>query len=161
MENISIPGEYTVDVIASYLGKTASNTSAMFVLGTITGSGSTNTNVFATGTVTMASVVADDTVTINNLIYKAVNGVKSDNTEFRVDDATGDGVDENAAIDLADSINNDGRGGTSGDVSATSSTDTVTVTTDVLGTAGNAITLVSSNGDRLAVSGNTFSGGVD
>ncbi|MCH7967527.1 MAG: hypothetical protein IIB02_08980, partial [Thaumarchaeota archaeon] len=41
-ENISAPGEYAVDVIASYLGKTVSNTSAMFVIGTVPSGGSGN-----------------------------------------------------------------------------------------------------------------------
>ena len=41
-ENVSIPGEYVVDVIASYLGKIVSSTSAMFVIGTTTGGGSGN-----------------------------------------------------------------------------------------------------------------------
>lgn len=35
VENESIPGEYVVDVTASYLGKTVSNTSTMFVVGIV------------------------------------------------------------------------------------------------------------------------------
>ncbi len=38
-DNISTPGEYIVDVVASYLGKTASKTSSMFVIGTVPDSG--------------------------------------------------------------------------------------------------------------------------
>ena len=41
-ENITIPGEYMVDVIISYLGETASKSSSMFIIGTTTGSGSIN-----------------------------------------------------------------------------------------------------------------------
>lgn len=114
-------------------------------------------NTFATGTVTCASVLAADTVTVNGLVYTAVSGVKADNTEFSIDTS-----DTACATDLADSITNDARAGTTGDQTATSSTDTVTITTDVAGTAGNAITHVSSNGTRLAVSGaGTLTGGVD
>lgn len=113
-------------------------------------------NAFATGVVTCASVEVGDTVTVNGLVYTAVVGTKADNTEF--DQA---GTNDQCATDLADSIDNDTRVGTTGDLSATSSTDEVTITTDVLGTAGNAITLVSSNGIRLAVSGAVFTGGVN
>lgn len=113
-------------------------------------------NAFATGTVTCASVLAGDTVTVNGLVYTAVNGAKADDTEFDMS-----GTDDQCATDLADSIDDDVRSGTSGDLSATATTDTVTAVTDVLGTGGNAITLVSSNGTRLAVSGATFSGGVN
>lgn len=113
-------------------------------------------NTFATGTVTMASAQAADTVTVNGLLYTAVSGAKADNTEFSIDTS-----DDAAATDLADSITNDTRSGTVGDLSATSSTDTVTITTDVEGAAGNAVTLVSSNGTRLAVSGaGTLTSGV-
>lgn len=108
----------------------------------------------ATGTVTLASALAGDTVTINGLVYTAVAGAKSDNTEFSIDtdDAT-------AAADLADSVNADVRPGTLGDVSATSAAGVVTLTSDQDGAAGNATTLASSDGTRLAVSGATFSGG--
>lgn len=110
----------------------------------------------ATGTVTCASVEAADTVTVNGLVYTAVAGAKADNTEFSID--TGD---DECAADLADSITNDTRSGTLNDVTAVSSTDTVTITQTVPGAAGNATTLVSSNGTRLAVSGGTFTGGLD
>lgn len=113
--------------------------------------------VAATGTVTCAGVQAGDTVTINGLVYTAVSGAKADNTEFSID--TGD---NECAADLADSINNDTRSGTLGDVSATVATNVVTCTSDQSGTDGNAVTLVSSNGTRLAVSGSgTFTGGLD
>jgi len=113
-------------------------------------------NTFADGDITCASVLAADTVTVNGLLYTAVSGAKANDTEFSID--TGD---NECATDLADSITNDTRSGTSGDQTATSSTDTVTAVTDVTGTGGNAITLVSSNGTRLAVTGSgNFTGGV-
>lgn len=113
--------------------------------------------VAATGTVTCASVLAADTVTVNGLVYTAVAGAKADNTEFSID--TGD---NECAADLADSITNDTRSGTLGDVTAVSATNVVTCTSDESGADGNAVTLVSSNGTRLAVSGSgTFTGGTD
>lgn len=111
---------------------------------------------FATGTVTCATVLAGDTVTVNGLLYTAVAGAKADNTEFSVD--TGD---TECATDLADSITNDTRTGALGDTTATNVLGVVTITTDVEGTAGNAITLASSDGVTLAVSGATFSGAND
>jgi len=113
-------------------------------------------NVFATGTAQCTSVVADETVTINGLLYTAVVGSKGgDFTKFSVD--TGD---NECAADLADSVNNDARSGTIGDVSATASTDTVTLTTDVAGVAGDATTLAET-GTTITISGAVFTGGVD
>lgn len=112
--------------------------------------------VLAFGTVTLATAVADDTVTVNGLVYTAVTGTKANNTEFSID-----GTDTVDAADLADSITNDTRAGTLNDLTATSSVAVVTITQTVVGTAGNATTLVSSDGGTLAVSGATFSGGVD
>ncbi len=113
-------------------------------------------NTFATGTVTAASVQAADTVTINGLVYTAVAGAKADNTQFSID--TGD---NECAADLAASITADARAGTVGDTTAVAVGAVVTITTTVTGTGGNAVTLVSSNGTRLAVSGaGTLTGGV-
>ena len=110
----------------------------------------------ATGTVTAATAIAGNTVTINGLLYTAVAGVKADNTEFSID--TGN---TETAADLADSVNADVRVGTLGDVSATSALAAVTLTqATIAGTPGNATTLTSS-GATLAVSGATFTGGLD
>jgi hypothetical protein len=110
---------------------------------------------FASGTVTLATALADDTVTINGLVYTAVTGAKADNTEFSID-----GTDTVDAADLADSINNDDREGTLGDVSATSALGVVTITTTVSGEAGNAVTLAEDTGDTtISVSGATLTGG--
>lgn len=94
------------------------------------------------------------TVTVNGLVYTAVTGAVSSDDEFSVDTSNDD-----CAASLASSINSDTRVGTLGDVSASATTDTVTLTTNVKGTAGNAVTLASSNATTLAVSGTTFSGG--
>lgn len=114
-------------------------------------------NTFADGTITFASVQAGDTVSVNDREYTAVNGTKNDFTEFDIS-----GTDAQAAADLVDSITNDVRAQTLGTISAANVDEVVTCTSDQLGTAGNAVTLTSSNGTRLAVSGSgTFTGGVD
>lgn len=115
-----------------------------------------STSDSATGTVTIASVLAGDTVTVNGLVYTAVGGVKANNTEFSVD-----GDDTASAVDLADSITNDTRTGTIGDLLAANAAAVVTITSTLDGTAGDVVTLVSSDGGRLAVSGATLSGGTD
>lgn len=119
-----------------------------------------NTNVpiavSATGTVTLASVLAADTVTVNNVVYTAVAGVKANNTQFSID-----GSDTVDAADLVDSITNDTRQGTLADLTATNAAGVVTFTSTAVGAAGNAVTLVSSDGTRLAVSGATLAGGVN
>ncbi len=114
--------------------------------------------IAATGTITCATAIANDTATVNGLVYTGVNGGKAgDFTKFSVDTSNGD-----TAIDLADSITQDSRSGTTGDVTAAAVGAVVTCTTDETGTAGNAITLVSSDGATLAVSGSgTFTGGID
>ena len=110
----------------------------------------------ATGTITCLAALAGDTVTVNGLVYTAVAGAKANNTKFSIDT----GNNETAA-DLADSITNDSRTGTLNDVTATSSTNVVTCQQTVGGAGGNNTTLASSNGVRLAVSGATFTGGVN
>lgn len=114
-------------------------------------------NTFSTATITLVATEVGDTVTVNGLVYTAVSGTKANNTEFDID-----GNDTADGVDLDDSINNDARTGTNGDISATNSTGVVTVTTNVAGEAGDLITIISSNGTRLAVTGSGFlTGGVD
>ncbi|KKN75424.1 hypothetical protein LCGC14_0380450 [marine sediment metagenome] len=111
-------------------------------------------NAFATGTAQCTSVIATDTITVNGILYTGVAGVKANNEQFSIDTSN-----TACAADLADSITNDTRTGTLGDQTATSSGDTVTITTDVLGTTGDAITLAQTGG-TITLSGATFSGGV-
>ena len=111
-------------------------------------------NVFATGTATLVSVAATDTVTINGLIYLAVSGTASEG-EFDID-----GDDDANAITLRDAINADTRSGTSGDLTATASTNVVTATTDVSGAGGNAITLTSQDATITVSGSGTLTGGV-
>lgn len=114
----------------------------------------------ASGTVTMASVLAADTVTVNGLTYTAVNGAKANNTEFDMS-----GTDIATAADLADSITNDARTGiteaTLDQTAANGGTAVVTITCTTSTALGNNIDLSSSNGTRLAVSGAFLTGGLD
>tara|TARA_R110000737_G_C14624761_1_gene494674 strand:+ start:68050 stop:68766 length:717 start_codon:yes stop_codon:yes gene_type:complete len=130
---------------------------AHFILDVSAGAGAATA---ATGTITFATVLAGDTVTINGLVYTAVAGAKADNTQFSIN-----GTDIVDAADLVDSITNDVRAGVEDFSAANGGTAVVTITAEILvqsPTEGNAITLVSSNGTRLAVSGGgTLTGGVD
>lgn len=130
---------------------------AQFILDIASGTG---TATAASATITLATVLAGDTVTINGLVYTAVAGAKANNTEFSID-----GVDTVDATDLVDSITNDVRAGIEDFSAASGGTAVVTITAEILvqsPTEGNSITLVSSNGTRLAVTGSGFlAGGVN
>jgi len=112
-------------------------------------------NVFATGTATCVSCIATDTLVLNGITYTGVAGTPTDFTEFSIDDS-----DTATAISLARAIEGDLRAGTLGDVSATSSSNVITLTTNEDGLAGNATTLAETGG-TITLSGATFSGGVD
>lgn len=114
--------------------------------------------VGASGTITLATSLADDTVTANGLVYTAVTGAKADNTEYSID-----GNDTVDAADLADSINNDVRVGTiASGVVATSDAAVVTVTAVATGIGGNAITLAEdTSGTTIVISGALLTGGVE
>ena len=113
--------------------------------------------VSATATITLATSLAGDTVTVNGLVYTAVSGVKASNAEYSID-----GSDTVDATDLADSITNDTRTGTLADVTATSNLGVVTVTSTAIGIAGNAVTLAEDTGSTtITISGPNFTGGVN
>lgn len=112
-----------------------------------------NTGVAATGTVTCAAAAAADTVTINGVAFTAVAGAAGAN-QFSID-----GTDTADAAALAAAINASSTAGISGIVSATSDGAVVTVSCMVPGKVGNAITLASSSGVTLAVSGAKLTGG--
>lgn len=105
----------------------------------------------ASGTVTVASIQADDTVTINNV---TLTGKASPSGEAQFDS---DGSDTVVATALAACIN--ANSSLTGIVTATSSAGVVTVSAYAKGLMGNAITLASSNGTRLAVSAARLAGG--
>lgn len=118
------------------------------------------TATYASGTATLASVQADDTVTVNGLVYTAVANAaaKTNPGDFAVDGAT----DILVAAELVSVVNADTRIGTIGKVTASQAdpaTNVVTFTTNVAGTAGNATTLAET-GDTITISGATFAGGL-
>jgi hypothetical protein len=116
-----------------------------------------STSDSAQGTAEFATPNAGDTVTVNALVYTGVSGAKSNNTQYTID-----GGNTAIATDLADSVNNDTRSGTIGDLQATSTGAVVTFTSTLNGAAGNAVTLAESTaGARITISGATFTGGTD
>lgn len=103
-----------------------------------------HTQVAASGTVTCASALAADTVTVSGVVLTAVSGAPGAN-QFDIS-----GSNTAAAVSLAAAMNANAT--ISGLVTATSALGVVTVTAKVKGVVGNAITLASSDGTRLAVS---------
>jgi phage tail sheath gpL-like len=109
--------------------------------------------VQATGTVTLASVTAADTVTINGVVLTAVSGAPAAG-EFDISGTdTADAVSFCAAVAANATL--------AGLVTATSVLGVVTLTAIRGGVSGNAITLASSNGGRLAVSAARLASGTD
>ena len=109
--------------------------------------------VAASGTVTCASVLAADTVTINGVAFTAVNGTPSGN-QFDMS-----GTNAQTATSLAAAIAASSTALVQCCVTASASSAVVTVTSLVKGLIGNTQTLASSNGTRLAVSGARLAGG--
>lgn len=105
----------------------------------------------AAATVTCASVAAADTVTVGGVVFTAIaNGsTPSSYKQFSV------GASDNAcATNLAAAINAQQKSpAVNRTVTAVAATNVVTITADAEGTGGNAITLVTSNGTRLAATG--------
>lgn len=109
--------------------------------------------VKASGTVTLASVAAADTVTINGVVLTAVSGAPAAN-QFDISGTdTADAVSFVAAVAANATL--------AGMVLATNVAGVVTLEAKVGGVIGNAITLASSNGTRLAVSAARLAGGTD
>lgn len=114
------------------------------LLGKVVSTPSTADAVQASGTITLASVLANDTVTIGKTTLTAK---ASPATEDEFSQA---GTDTQDAASLASKINAHSVLGKV--VYATSSAGVVTVTCVVPGLIGNQLALASSNGGRLAVS---------
>lgn len=116
-------------------------------------------NCKADGTITVASVTASDTVSINGVTITASGAQTPSGLNF--DEAAGSDVD--VASSLVAAINDSGNGlnavVTADNAGGTSAV--VTVTAVVPGAASNSMALVSSNGTRLAVEAATLTGGVD
>jgi len=114
--------------------------------------------VQADGTVTVDTVpTAGDTLTVNGVVFTAVNGAAGPD-EFQVD---GGATVDDVANNIRDAINASVSVGIDMVVYARSLTNVVTITARVSGTAGNAITLATSVPLVLLLSGATLSGGVD
>lgn len=105
----------------------------------------------ASGTVTLASVLAADTVTVAGTVFTAVSGTPT-GAQFDIS-----GSDTADAVSLVAAIN--AHATVSKYVVASSALGVVTLTAVVAGNLGNLVTLASSNGTRLAVSGAVLSGG--
>lgn len=107
--------------------------------------------VAASGTATVASLLADDTLTVSGV---TLTGKASPSGQSEFDS---DGSDTVVATAIAACIN--AHTSLTGIVTATSSGAVVTITASQRGLMGNAITLASSNGTRLAVSAARLAGG--
>lgn len=124
---------------------------------TINGQTLTATQQRATATVQCTSVPADKTCTINGVVYTAVSGTPGHN-EFDIS-----GTDTAAATSLAAAVNAadpvlSTDTGVYGLIHAKSSTDTVTLYATSPGTGGNAYTLAADDAS-LTISGATFANG--
>lgn len=113
----------------------------------------TITDLRATGTITLATAVVGNTVTLNGNTYTGVAGTPASFAEFTIDTD-----DTTAAASLANAINLREAFGSAADVKATSSVGVVTLWAAVEGTAGNAIALTKV-GVPITVSGATLTGG--
>lgn len=113
-----------------------------------------NNAVAASGTVTMATPVAGNTVTLGGVVFTAVASGATGN-QFN----TGGGNNA-AATSLAAAINASSTAGVVGCVTASASSAVVTITAAIPGKIGNAITLASS-GATVAVSGARLANGAE
>jgi phage tail sheath gpL-like len=108
--------------------------------------------VAASGTVTAAGVLAGDTVTVAGQVFTAVNGGSPTNVQFDMS-----GSNTQTGANIAAALTNHPTVGKY--VKATNASGVVTITAVTDGYIGNLITLASSNGTRLAVSGTNLTGG--
>lgn len=121
------------------------------LLGKLVMSYSTSDAVAASGTITLASVLADDTVTIGKTTLTAKASPSGENQFSQA------GTDTQDAASLVTKINAHSVLGLI--CQATSVAGVVTVTMTIPGKVGNEIALTSSNGTRLAVSGSGYLSG--
>jgi hypothetical protein len=115
---------------------------------TINGTALTAEQQRATATATFSSLADADTVTLGGFVMTAKTAVTDATTQFALG-----ANDTAAAANCAALVNATTNAGVYGLVTATSAAGVVTFRAVTAGTAGNAITLVSSNGTRAAVTG--------
>lgn len=108
---------------------------------------SSGTLAASSGVVTLASVANNDTISINGVVFTAKTASPTGD-QFLV--GVSDTADAAAAVVA---INASATAGIAGVVLASSALGVITLTSQVSGLIGNAISLASSNGTRLAVSG--------
>lgn len=106
----------------------------------------TATQKRASCTVTCASVSAADTVTVNGSVFTAVNGGTPTAAQF---DMSGSDTADAAALVAAINATTDVL--VAGIIKAKSAAGVVTIYSVATGTAGNAYTITTSNGTRLAI----------
>ncbi len=121
---------------------------------TINGTNLTATQKNATGTVTFSSLVNNDTVTVNGQLFTAKTTVTDSTTQFAL------GADDTeAAANLVTLVNASALSLVFRQFTATSSAGVVTFRAYTAGTAGNSITLASSDDTKAHVSGATLENG--
>jgi hypothetical protein len=108
----------------------------------------------ATITITIANTDVDDTVTVNGVVFTAKNATDTAEGEFDIS-----GTATVAATALAACINASEDPLIDGILTAVSSAGVVTVLAVATGTAGDGLTLETSDADGLAVSGAVTAGG--
>lgn len=100
--------------------------------------------------------IADgDTITINGLVYTAVNGAPADNTEYDISS----GIANTIATNFKNAINADTRTGTYGDISANNNDNWVALWNTSTGSSGNTAITQSAAGLGWNLTFSSFRGG--
>jgi hypothetical protein len=141
-----IRGEYNnlIDLLAAMAGGSMNGSLAVTI--------DDGNDVAASGTLTLASVVATNTCTVNGVTFTAVASGATGN-QFNVG-----GTDTITAVNLASAINGSITAGVTGVVSASSAAAVVTVSAIAAGAGGNSLAL--AGGTHITASGSTLAGGV-
>ncbi len=122
---------------------------------TIAGTALTAAQKRATGTITCVTALAGQTITINGQLFTAVAGAATlGDATFSIDTS-----DTATAASIVTQLNAYGGSLTAGIVKGRSAAGVVTLYAVTEGTAGNSITLASSDGGTLAVSAATLENG--
>lgn len=148
---------YTVDALTSAVAASAVVTPAAVQANdtiTLNGTAITAKQLNATGTVTFSSLANNDTVTVNGQTFTAKTTVTDATIQFALGAS-----DTEAAANLVTVVNASALSLVYHQFTATSSAGVVTFRAYTGGTAGNSMTLASSNNTRAAVSGATLANG--
>jgi hypothetical protein len=117
-----------------------------------------NVGTVVSGPTLTGGLDVSDEVTLNELQYSPVTNPLATPIEGEFDVS---GTNDEAAEALDDAINADIRVGDTGDLSSTVSTNEVTVITNVVGVAGNSITMSENTTGSIEISSTTLLGGTD